>query len=151
MATQHETRPVVTASSDTAIERAGARGKNDARVPSKANRWGKSNNLSWMARSMTDDGAEVLRFYARVLRGEEMETIVDKDGTPHQVPASLAIRAQCGERLLDRAVGKAPLTIVHESDSDNPLGELTLEALTAIRQALATPAPIVTIDIPPTT
>ena len=139
------------ATKEHAIERAPIRDKNDARVATKANRWGKSNNLSWMARSMTDDGAEVLRFYARVLRGEETETVVDKDGVPHEVPASLAIRIQCGDRLLDRAVGKAPLTVVHESDNENPLGELTLEALAAIRLALATPAPIVTIDIPPAT
>ena len=58
---------------------------------------------------------------------------------------------QAAGMLLDRGFGKAVQTIITEDINANPLDTLTLDQLATIRQALATPTPIVTIDIPPAT
>jgi hypothetical protein len=70
-------------------------------------------------------------------------------GVEEKVSVSHVIQA--AGMLLDRGFGKAVQTIITEDGNANPLDTLTLDQLATIRQALATPAPIVTIDIPPAT
>ena len=132
-----------------------ARGRGDNNV---ARRRGKSENLGWMARSMSDDGAEVLRFYVRVLRGEELETVTQVVGhgpDAHletiQVPYSGNLRIQAGDRILDRGYGKSPQVVVLDDTSEDEVRTLTLEqirggiaqleAVANTLEADATPAP----------
>jgi hypothetical protein len=126
--------------STNAIERAPIR---DNRSPLRGSNYSKRVDLHYLVRGLSKDGRVMVDALFDIMRGVAPVGVEEKVSVSHVI--------QAAGMLLDRGFGKAVQTIITEDGNANPLDTLTLDQLATIRQALATPAPIVTIDIPPAT
>lgn len=85
--------------------------------------------MARLVRNATEDGATLVAFAVSVLKGEERETIVTKDGAEVSIPASMDHKIEALKWLADRGFGKAVETVEIVDDREGMVMPLAAERL----------------------
>ena len=94
---------------------------------------GRPKGLARLARELTDNGADLVRFFVAVFNGKAP---LGSDGTVVAHKVSHGDRVDAAKWLADRAFGKAPVVVVVDDDDEAIEPEYTVEFLKAAIAAM---------------